>query len=107
MSARRPWLNTAAFLLLSGSLVFLLLLLSFERRSGNHPPPPGPVSSAGPSHIKAGALMFTSAAGNTEAAVGVLTGMSVPTEPSCDLLVVNRSAGTHQPPARSAAPRKG
>lgn len=50
------------------------------------------------------ALVFTSVAENTEAAICVLTGMSMLTEPSYDILVVNRSAETRRPPARSAAP---
>lgn len=90
--------------------VFLLLLLSFERRSGNPPPPfPSPASCASehrrvywgrlPWHQSGvtGVLLFTSAAGSAEAALSVLTGMSVPTQPSHDILAANRGADANTP----------
>lgn len=89
--------------------VFLLLLLSFERRSGNPPPFPSPASCAS-AHRRVyrgrlrwhqsgvtDVLVFTSAAGNAEAALCVLTGMSVPTQPSYDILAVNRGADANTP----------
>lgn len=88
--------------------VFLLLLLSFERRSGNPPPTPPPLllspASCASAHRRVyrgrlpwhqsgvtGVLVLTSAAGS------VLTGMSVPTQPSSDILAVNRGADANTP----------
>lgn len=91
--SEQPGLNTAAFLLLSTSSSSS----SYCRLNGGagtiHPPPPfGPaVSASARRRVHRGrllshqsrftaALVFTSAAENTEATVGVLTGMSALTD---------------------------
>lgn len=95
--------------------VFLLLLLSFERRSGNPPPS----SSSSPSRAQLAAHRPTAGfirvgspgikavsptrsclhlqPGTPGRPLCVLTGMSAPTQPSHDILAVNRGADASAP----------